>query len=190
MDLLGPGAVPALILAAGLAPAIAAGADCKALEGRYRVIPMGASAADPAAALNQIAEGPERSKLYRLEGGSKPSSLTQGGMMTRPKYALLAATGVLKYTPGATRIEFFDAAGKSIATTGIEKAAQWRCRSGRLERSYSVSAGLGDTVRTERVEETIERNAAGELVLRKLVTGMDLRGKEPARIEWRYAPES
>ncbi len=186
MDLLRPGAVPALILAAGIAPAVAVGADCKALEGRYRVVPVGVTS-DPSAALNQIAEGPERSKLYRLEGGTKPSSLTSSGVMTRPKYTLIAATGVLKYTPGKTRIEFFDAEGKAIATVPIEKAAQWRCRNGRLERTYSVSAGLGDAVRTERVEEALERNAASELVFRKLVTTMDLRGKEPARSEWRYA---
>jgi hypothetical protein len=186
VDLLRPGAIPALILAASFAPAAASGADFKALEARYKVVPVGPGA-DTSAALNQIAEGPERSKLYRLEGGSKPSSLTQGGVMTRPKYILLAATGVLKHTPGKTRIEFFDAEGKSLATVGIEKSAQWRCRNGRLERTYTVSAGLGDAVRTERVEETLERNAAGELVFRKLVTTMDLKGKEPARSEWRYA---
>jgi hypothetical protein len=84
--------------------------------------------------------------------------------MTRPKYTLIAATGMLKYTPGKTRIEFFDAEGKLIATAPIEKAAQWRCKNGRLERTYTVQAGLGDSIRTERVEEALERNAAGELV--------------------------
>jgi hypothetical protein len=148
------------------------------------------AAADPSAALNQIAEGPERSKLYRLEGGSKPSSLGASGMMTRPKYTLIAASGVLKYTPGRSRIEFFDADGKAIATAGIEKAAPWRCKNGHLERTYTVQAGLGDAIRTERVEEALERDAAGELVFRRLVTTMDPKGRAPTRSEWRYAPVS
>ena len=183
MDFLRTRAIPPLIAAAVAAmPALAD--DCKALEGRYRFLPAQPSS-QPPLPLGNLGEGADRSKLYRREGDKKITGLSPTAPMQRPKMVILAETAVLTRVPRKTRMEFFDAAGKSLATLPIENANKWACRAGRLERVNTVLVGLGDTVRTDRVEEILERNAAGELVWRKVVTAAN-QVREPVRSEWRY----
>jgi hypothetical protein len=56
---------------------------------------------------------------------------------------------------------------------------KWACKGEHLERSTERAAGLGDSIRTEKVTETIERNARGELVYRQVVTVLDPKGVKP-----------
>jgi hypothetical protein len=164
VDLLRPRAIPALIAALALP---CAAADCASLQGTYRY-----KSAGPAmdAKLSDLSMSRERSKLYRVESkGSGAGSLSGGGVIQRPRTTPLAETAALSVTAKDTRLKFMDAAGKVLAEMTINDTGRWLCKGGKLERAKERTAGLGDVVRTERVVETLERNAAGDLVLRESV---------------------
>lgn len=186
MDFLRPRAVPALIaLAAALAPwAAAAATGCAALDGVYE---------DRAVALRQgmsehltnLVDGPQKAQLFRREGQG-PKSLAPSGPMARPKITHLAATAKLAWNPAGTKLTFMDAEGKALATLGIDASGRWTCRAGRLERRSTRTAGLGDVLRTERVEEVLERDAKGDLVYSETVTVVEPPGGKPKRSEARF----
>jgi hypothetical protein len=162
MDFLRPRAVPALIAALALP---CAAADCTSLQGTYRY-----HSAGPATGvkLSDLSLSRERGKLVHVE--SKGSGAAGGGMIQRPKTTPLAQTATLSTSEKDTRLKFMDGSGKVLAEMTINDTGRWTCRDGKLERSKERTAGLADIVRTEKVVETLERNAAGDLVLRETVT--------------------
>ena len=162
MDLLRPRAIPALIAALA---ATCAAADCASLQGTYKY-----KSAGPATELklSDLSMSRERSKLYRVEEkGSSPGALTGGYMIQRPKTTPLAETVTLAHSAKDTRLKFMDAAGKPLAEMTINDTGRWSCKGNHLERSKERTAGLGDVIRTEKVVETLEKNAAGDLVYRE-----------------------
>jgi hypothetical protein len=162
VDLLRSRAIPALIAALALP---CAAADCTTLNGTYRY-----KSAGPATdvKLSDLSMSRERNKLFHVE--SKGSGAGSGGLIRRPKTTPLAETVTLVHSAKDTRLKFMDAAGKPLAEMTINDTGRWSCKNGRLERSKERTAGLADIVRTEKVVETLERNAAGDLVLRETVT--------------------
>jgi len=68
----------------------------------------------------------------------------------------------------------------------INDIGRWACKSKRLERSRSRTAGLGDDIRSEKVVETLERNDAGDLLLKTAVTVVSPPGKPAKVVEARF----
>jgi hypothetical protein len=129
----------------------------------------------------------ERSKLFRVEDkGSGPGSLAGGTMIRPPKTTPLAETATLTHSAKDTRLRFMDAAGKVLAEMTINDTGRWGCKGKHLERSRSRTAGLGDAIRTEKVVETLERNDAGDLVLKTTVTVVSPPGQSPKVVEARF----
>ena len=175
MDFLRPRAIPALIAALSAALAFAAD-DCASLQATYRF-----NAASGEARLSDLSMSRERSKLYRIdEKGTGPGSFGGSQTIHRPKMTPLAETATLTHTAGDTRLHFKDAAGKPLAEMTINDTGRWTCKGERLERSKERTAGLGDAIRTEKVVETLERNAAGDLVYRETATLVG--GKAPPTV--------
>ncbi|HEX7558365.1 MAG TPA: hypothetical protein VF386_04165 [Usitatibacter sp.] len=183
MDLLRSRAVPALI-AALCVPAVAGAADCSALEGTYRFESVGPGESRP---LSDLTRGPGANKLYRIDAkGSAPGGLNPTQTMRRPKTTLLASTAALIHSAGRTRFRFMDPAGATLVEMGIDDPVQWTCKASRLERSAERTAGLGNVIRTEKVDEVLERNQAGDLVYLETVTVVDPPGAKPVRREARF----
>jgi len=181
VDLLRPRAIPALIAALALP---CAAADCSTLAGTYRF-----KSAGPAmdAKLSDLSMSRERSKLYRVEEkGSGPGALSGGNLIQRPKTIPLAETVALTYSAKDTRLKFMDAAGKPLAEMTINDTGRWSCKGGHLERSKERTAGLADMIRTEKVVETLEKNAAGDLVYRETVNVVGAKGAAPKINEARF----
>jgi len=181
VDLLRPRAIPALIAALALP---CAAADCSTLAGTYRF-----KSAGPAmdAKLSDLSMSRERSKLYRVEEkGSGPGALSGGNLIQRPKTIPLAETVALTYTAKDTRLKFMDAAGKPLAEMTINDTGRWSCKGGRLERSKERTAGLGDIIRTEKVVETLERNAQGDLVYKEAASVVGAKDAAPKITEARF----
>ena len=162
MDLLRIRAIPALLAILALP---CAAADCAQLNATYRY-----KSAGPAmdVKLSDLSMSRERDKLFHVD--SKGSGAASAGLIQRPKTTALAQTVTLVHSAKDTRLKFMDAAGKPLAEMTINDTGRWSCRDGKLERSKERTAGLADVVRTEKVAETLERNAAGDLVLRETVT--------------------
>ena len=181
MDLLRPRAIPALIAALALP---CAAADCTTLAGTYRF-----KSAGPAmdAKLSDLSMSRERSKLYRVEEkGSGPGALSGGNLIQRPKTIPLAETVALTYSAKDTRLKFMDAAGKPLAEMTINDTGRWSCKGGHLERSKERTAGLGDIIRTEKVVETLERNAQGDLVYKEAASVVGAKDAAPKITEARF----
>jgi len=181
VDLLRPRAIPALIAALALP---CAAADCSTLAGTYRF-----KSAGPAmdAKLSDLSMSRERSKLYRVEEkGSGPGALSGGNLIQRPKTIPLAETVALTYSAKDTRLKFMDAAGKPLAEMTINDTGRWSCKGGRLERSKERTAGLGDIIRTEKVVETLERNAQGDLVYKEAASVVGAKDAAPKITEARF----
>jgi hypothetical protein len=186
VDFLGPRAIPALV-AAVLVALPAAAADCASLEGTYRFTAMKApSPSEPPETLADFTTGKERGKLYLTEKappGGKPVSLDRGEPIRRLKSTTLATKAALKRTPTRTTLQFMDDAGKTLTELGIDELGHWSCKAEHLERHSERVAGLGDSIRTERVEEVLERSASGDLVHRVNVTVLDPKGIKPSSRE-------
>ena len=182
MDLLRPRAIPALI--AALACTCAA-ADCASLQGTYRY--KSAGPGEPVS-LSVLTLSKERSKLFRVEDkGTGPGSLSGGATAIRPpKMTPLAETATLIHSAKDTRLRFMDASGKVLAEMTINDTGRWACKDKHLERSRERTAGLGDAIRTEKVVETLEGNAAGDLVLKTAVTVVSPPGPAPKVVEARF----
>jgi hypothetical protein len=179
VDFLRPRAIPALIAALALP---CAAADCASLQGTYRF----ASAAGEAK-LSDLTLSRERSKLFRVdEKGTGPASLGGGNVIQRRKVTPIAETAALSHSSKGTRLRYMDAAGKALAESTIDDTGRWACKGNHLERSRERTAGLGDEIRSEKVVETLERNAAGDLVLRETVTVLKPPGSKPKVTESRF----
>ena len=180
MDFLRPRAIPALIAALTLP---CAAADCAALKGTYRFTSAGTGEAK----LSDLTLSRERSKLFRVdERGTGPGSLAGSNVIQRHKVTPIAESAALTHSAKGTRLRYMDAAGKTLAETTIDDTGRWACKGNRLERSRERTAGLGDVIRSEKVVETLERNAAGDLLLRETVTVLEPPGGRPRIIESRF----
>jgi hypothetical protein len=170
VDFLRTRAIPPLI--ACLACACASAADCSSLNGTYRD-----EEASPGGAerhyLSDLTMERGRDKLFHVERGAGPGGLSPSAPIQRPRVSHLAASATLTYAPRKTRLRFVDARGGVLAELGIDSTDPWTCKDGRLTRSAQRTSGLGDAVRTERIEETLERSAAGDLVHRETRTAVD-----------------
>ena len=185
MDFLGPRAIPALIAAASLHPLAAGAADCAALDGTYRYESAATAGASPRY-LSDLTLGPERRKLFQMDARSSPGSLNPAQTLQRPKVIHLAATATVKHVGSGASLRFMDASGRQLAEMGIDATGRWTCKDARLERRSERTAGLGDVIRTERVEEALERNGAGDLVYRQAVMIVDPPGGKPVSSEARF----
>jgi hypothetical protein len=181
MDLFRPRAIPALIAALALP---CAALECDSVQGTYRYRSAGPG---ESVSLSVLTLSKERSKLFRVEDkGSGPGSLAGGTMIRPPKTTPLAETATLTHSAKDTRLRFMDAAGKVLAEMTINDTGRWGCKGKHLERSRSRTAGLGDAIRTEKVVETLERNDAGDLVLKTTVTVVSPPGQSPKVVEARF----
>ena len=182
MDLLRPRAIPALIAALACA---SAAADCASVQGTYRYKSAGTG---ESVSLSVLTLSKERSKLFRVDDkGTGPGSLGGGTMIRPPKTTPLAETATLIHTAKDTRLRFMDAAGKVLAEMSINDTGRWACKDKHLERSRERTAGLGDAIRTEKVVETLERNDAGDLLLKTSVTILTPPGQaSPKGVEARF----
>lgn len=150
-------------------PAFAAAADCSKLDGTYRFTSNGSTDAEPVN-LSALTIGPERRKLFKVEGPASPGGLSSSQPRTRPKTTVLAASATLAYAPKNTRLKYMDAAGNVLAESRIDSPDPWACDGARLVRGFERIGGLGDAIRRERIEEVLERDAAGNLVHRETTT--------------------
>ncbi|HEY2627605.1 MAG TPA: hypothetical protein VGI57_00685 [Usitatibacter sp.] len=179
MDLFRPRAIPALVAALLAVPAAAV--ECASLEGTYRFdATQAASAGEPAESLMDLTTGKERSKLYRVDAPGSKGAFGGSQAIQRPKTTVLATKATLKRSATKTTLTFMDGGGKVLAELGIDELGRWSCKSGHLERHNERMSGLGDSIRTERVEEVLERSAAGDLVHRTAITTLDPKGIKPA----------
>ena len=177
MDFLRPRAVPALIAALA---AVASHAACEGLNGKYRYEAAPAADGRPHY-LSVFARGRDILKVTRQEGGSK-AGFASSQPMTRPRTTHLSKTGTLVANARGGAIEYRDAQDKPLATIGIGEG--WRCRDGALEREAENIAGLGDNIRTERVQERLSK-AGDDLLYTETVTVIDPPGGKPKRSEVR-----
>jgi hypothetical protein len=178
VDLFRTRAIPALIGALTLTGAHAA---CDNLNGTYR---DDAGLVDARARhLSDLTLGPERRRLIRTEAPTKAQGLGGSELRSRPKEVHLATTGTLAAVARGATIEFRDAHGKAIATLVIGEG--WTCKGDVLERDAERSAGLGDNIRTERVQERLSK-AGADLVYTETVTVTEPAGGKPKRTEIRF----
>jgi hypothetical protein len=166
-----------LLFAAALACAqpVAAAAHCGRLDGTYRAESVERTDGEPER-LADLTFGPERRKLYRMDDPGHQPAHQGGGLAgdgqprSKMKITHLASTVTLAYAPAGTRLRFMDAGGKLLAESRIDAPRPWECAGDRLVRRSQHTGGLGDNIRTEQVEESLERDAAGALVHRESVT--------------------
>ncbi len=160
-----------------------AAADCASLQGTYRFKAAGANETK----LSDLSLSRERNKLFRVdEKGTAAQSFANSQPIQRKKVTPLAETATLSHSAKDTRLKFMDAAGKTLTEMTINDTGRWACKGEHLERTRERTAGLGDAIRTEKVVETLERNAAGDLVFREAVTVIDSPAK-PKVNEARFA---
>ena len=185
MDFLGPRAGPAL--AALLLAAGSAHAACTPLDGTFKV----ESLEKPDGmhrSLTEFASDKERAKLFKREGSAPmPQGFGGTGTRARPKVTALAATVDIKTSAEGAQLVFHDAAGKvlSHATIGAVPA-RWKCVSGRLERKYETTGGLGDNIRTERTEQVLFAAPGGDLTFAETIAVVSKTPPAPRKVEVRF----
>ena len=184
MDVVRSRAIPALIAAAFSANAAAL--ECGALEGTYQFNSIAPAAGESPDTLAGFASGKGRDKLYRVDAPGSKGALSPGRPIQRPRTTPLAVKATLKRSAKGTAFVFLDATGTTLVELSIDDAKPWTCRGDHLERRSERMAGLGDSIRTERIDEVIERNAAGDLVHRETVTVLDPKGIKPSVREARF----
>lgn len=167
-----------------LSPEAYAVDDCKALNGTYQYTSTAPREGLPEY-LSNFAQGKDKAKLFQREAVKGPGSLSPSGPIARPKVTHLATLATLSHDARGTRLKFIDAQGKDIVEMGID-SPRWRCKGGRLERSSQRTSGLGDVLRTEKVEETFSRDASGDLVYTETLTTVDPPGGKPKKSEARF----
>ena len=180
MDFLRSRAIPALIalLAAG-----GAHAACEGLAGTYKVEATALVDGRPRH-LDDFSIGRGHDKLVKSEGSTQQRDLASGRPINRGKITYVATNATLDPARRKPTFEFHDASGKTLATMDIGDG--WRCTGDKLEREAERTAGLGDDIRTDRVQETFAR-AGDALVYTEIATTIDPPGRKPKRTEIRFA---
>ena len=115
------------------------------------------------------------------ESGGAPKGLSGGGVLSRPKITHLASAVTVTFAAKGTKMRFLDAQAKPIVEIGIDFPDKWTCKVGRLERRNERTTGLGEVLRTEKVEETLSREASGELVYVETVSAAGAAKRSEAR---------
>ena len=64
--------------------------------------------------------------------------------------------------------------------------APWKCVSGRLERTYQTTGGLGDHIRTEKTEQALFAAPGGDLVFAETVALVSKTPPAPRKVEVRF----
>lgn len=182
MDLIRTGAVPALIALSLGGEAAAAG--CAALDGTYRYQAESAPGAEPYYLANLV-DGPDRRRLFAYESSAPSGGFASSQPRSRPKVKHLAAGVGVTYRVQATKLRFLDAAGQAIVELGIDSGGTWLCQGERLERVTERMSGVGGVIRTDRVEQSLAREA-GALVYREVLTTIDPPGGKARRTESRF----
>jgi hypothetical protein len=161
----------AIIAAALACAASGVHADCTKLDGayRFRAVEQTSEGTDSLASL--AATGRDLPKIIRSEAILPVPDST--GVRRRPKTTDIAVAATLTYAPGAAKFHFVDAAGKPLVTLPLDSSRPWTCSDDRLTRSYQRIGGLGDNIRTDRIEEVLERDGAGALVHRETITTIE-----------------
>ena len=185
MDLLRPGAGAAL--AALVALAGNAWGACTTLDGTFSVD----SVEKPdgmARSLTEFAADRERSKLFKREGPAPaPQGFGGNSPRARPKVTALAASARIKVSADGTQVAFLDASGKVLSQAAIGSVpSRWKCVSGRLERSYQTTGGLGDNIRTEKTEQVLFAAPGGDLVFAETVAIVAKTAPAPRKVEVRF----
>ena len=187
MDFIRPRAVPALI-ASLAATAALAGPGCASIDGTYRFEGLPPSH-EGSTTLAEFAPRAEAQKLYSSRPGSAtpPGFMGNGVMRRPPARKALASRVAFAYEAGGARLRYLDDAGRTLVEARLEASGPWRCEGTRLVRRWERMSGLGDEIRTERVEEALERDGAGRLVHREAVTVIEGSGRGQVR-ETRFDP--
>jgi hypothetical protein len=186
MDLLRPGAgtaLAALLLLAGNA----SGA-CSALDGTFSVESVEKPDGMPRS-LTEFATDKERAKLFKREGGPAMPQQGFGGAAprARPKVTALASSARIKTSNDGTQLAFLDSAGKVLSQAGIGGLpSRWKCVSGRLERHFETTGGLGDTIRTERTEQALFAAPGGDLMFAETISVVAKTPPAPRKVEVRF----
>jgi hypothetical protein len=183
VDLLRPGASAALAALLCAQPAAAAPA-CAALDGTYAV----ESTEKPeggARSLTELAADRERAKLFHRETQSAAASgFTSSGTRARPRVTRLASMVRVTVDANGEHLAYLDAAGKVLSDAPIGKSpVAWKCVSGRLERHFETTGGLGENVRTERTEQVLFAAPGGDLHLVESITVVGKAAGTPQRTE-------
>ncbi len=181
MDLLRSRAIPALIAALA---ATASHADCEALNGTYRYEAVAPVEGRPRY-LSDLTFGPERRKIIRTEApAASGQGLSSTQTRSRPKVTHLATTATLAAVARGATLEFRDAQGKPLATMEIGEG--WSCNGAVLERDMERTSGLGDNIRTERVQEKLAKVGA-DLVYSETATSIEPARGKSRHVEVRHA---
>jgi len=186
MDFLGPRAGPAL--AALLLAAGSAHSACTALDGSFKVESTEKPDGMPRS-LTEFASDKERAKLFKREGSAPMPNQGLGGSATRarPKVTALASTVQVKTSAEGAQLAFHDASGKVLSQAAIGGIpARWKCVSGRLERKYDTTGGLGDAIRTERTEQALFAAPDGDLHFTETISIVSKTPPPPRKVEVRF----
>ena len=183
MDVFRPRAIPALIVATcALVPA-ASRAACDALAGPYA---YRAESGEPRRTFSDLVDvGGSGRKLFAFDSKATPAQgLGSAQPRARGKTTPLSATVVLKTAGSGMQVEFLDAKGVALATLPFQSG--WRCMGNRLEKSDERLTGLGNDIRTERLEQSLSRTPGGDLLFSETITPVDPPGKA-TRAETKFA---
>jgi len=182
LDFLRAGAIPALT-ALGVLALPAAAAPCS-IDGTYRF--RSESSKGETETFNRLVVLPqgEGRKLFKLDNPQAPQQGFGGSEpRARPKYTALAVQAQV----AGSRVRFLDAAGKVLAEGKLDSGGKWTCRGERLERSSENMAGVGDEIRTDRLDESLRREGDA-LVYSETRTTIDPPGGKPRASEMRFGP--
>ena len=186
MDFHRPGAGAAL--AALLALAGNAQGACTALDGTFSVDSVEKPGGVPRS-LTEFASDKERAKLFKREGAPATPQQGFGGSAprARPKVTPLASSTRIKNSNEGTQLAFLDGSGKVLSQATIGGLpSRWKCVSGRLERRFETTGGLGETIRTERTEQTLFAAPGGDLMFAETISVVAKPPPAPRKVEVRF----
>jgi hypothetical protein len=160
---------------------------CDALNGTYQYQSVAPRNGIPEY-LSNFVQGVAKHKLMKTDHSGGPKGLGGGGTMARPKTTHLATTATLTHSPGGNKLKFLDAEGKALVEMEADFGGKWTCKGARLERRNDRAAGLGNVLRTERVEEVLSKDAGtGDLLYTETITVVEPPGKgAPTKSEARF----
>jgi hypothetical protein len=174
-------------LAALLALAGNAAGACTALDGTFKVDSVEKPDGMPRS-LTEFATDKERAKLFKREGPATPQHGFGGAApRARPKVTALASTARIKTSNEGTQLAFLDGSGKVLSQAGIGGLpSRWKCVSGRLERRFETTGGLGETIRTERTEQALFAAQGGDLMFSETISVVAKTPPAPRKVEVRF----
>jgi hypothetical protein len=171
VDLLRPGAVPALILALG----VAVPASACSVEGTWKVesepLPQGHRIP-----LTQLVDW-----RYLEHLRSKDPEVSSGRDRSKPLHDI---SHVVMTGRGVPHLDFRDASNRSRAR--IRMSTQWRCEGDVLVRRNDGWVGNAKKQWIERVEEKLSRTPEGDLLYSSSTTVIDPPGPTKRRVEARF----